>query len=186
MNACLIAQAEYRQWRGPSVPSAIYRPYAVSERVPDDKVWIVLAASLVVDTFPNNQVPSLYAVPPPASYLSRFNAAPIEDGIFSDNPGVEHNIPPLKGGVLLSRGGVAATTKEMLSANSQNTVNLLQFRVILPPRWILVVAQDANGGGAFNFSITFCAMIIPVSVDVLPNELPSPSRRTRTIYGTVG
>jgi len=158
MKAAIFQRAEYREWRGPIVPDSTQRPYAFSDRVPKDKIWVVLAVS-AKDNFPSNEAVWLYAVPPQAS-----NAQSIFSPIKIAN---QSNVPPLLAGVQLSKGGLS-TSAEIISGTTpgQASVDLLpiSFRnFVLPPDWMLAVLQDQNGGGGSG-SLSFSAMIIALDL----------------------
>ena len=179
MNASLLQSAEYREYRGPGgIPDSTTRPYAFSEQVPLDKIWIILAASA---RDANQSGPSalwLYAVPPNASDVVAGNAVyfpVLRPGIFTGKIANQFNSPPLVAGVQLSKGGPSLTTKEMFvseSGNSAASVNLLTAPVILPPRWMLTVMQDGNAGGGANFLVTLCLMILPLPVEAVRGPAP--------------
>lgn len=174
MNASLLQRAEYREYRGPAgIPDSTTRPYVFSEQVPADKIWMILAASA---RELNGSLPSalwMYGVPPNPSDVSAGNAVfrPIlRPGIFGPPIANQFNTPPLVAGVELSKGGLASG-KEMVAesgslGNQANScsVNLLPARVILPPRWMLTVMQDGNGGGASNMVITLSLMLIAIGI----------------------
>jgi hypothetical protein len=170
MNAAIMQRAEYRQFRGPvGIPDSTTRPYAFSEQVPNDKIWLLLAASA---REVNGSTPTalwLYAVPPNASDAAAGNAVyfPIlRPGIFGRPIANQFNTPPLVAGVQLSKGGPSLTTKEMqLDNTAQNSVNfLLEWPVIVPPRWMLTVMQDGNAGGASNMLAILSLMILPLAI----------------------
>src|SRR5437773_10895243 len=118
--ASFYQRAEYKEWRGPAgIPDFTTRPYAFSELVPADKLWIILAASARDIT--SGGSPSalwLYAVPPPASYAAAGRFPILRPGIFGAPILNQFNTPPLIAGVQLSKGGGTVATKEMLSDNS--------------------------------------------------------------------
>jgi len=191
MKACLLNRAEYRSWRTANLtPDATVNPYVFSERVPADKFWILLALSAFMGTSASNQVLGAYAVPPPISDQALNPQMPQIELDFS-KVGAANNVPPIvRGGVQLSKGwNVATSLEEFITAGVHNSVNLLAHAFVLPPKWALVVLQNANGGGGQNFTITLSAMLIALDLCESDAELqpdaPAP-RRFRQIYGTVG
>jgi hypothetical protein len=188
MNAALLQRAEYREYSGPAgIPDSTTRPYAFSEQVPRDKIWIILAASARDRNQTGSTALWLYAVPPNPSDAAAGNAvySPLlHSPIFLGKIANQVNAPPLVAGVQLSRGGPGATTKEMLAAetgNSLDSVNLLDsVRPILPPRWMLTVMQDGNNGGGGNMLVTLSLMILPIAIgEDLGNKNNFVSFRTR-------
>jgi hypothetical protein len=170
MNAALMQRAEYRQYRGPvGIPDSTTRPYVFSEQVPADKIWLILAASAreVGGLAPTSLW--LYAVPPNPSDVAAGNAVyfpVLRPGVFTGKIANQFNSPPLVAGVQLSKGGPGGVTKEMQIDNgSVNSVNfLLEWPVIVPPRWMLTVMQDANGGGGSNMQAILSVMILPLAI----------------------
>lgn len=180
MIASLMQSAEHREYRGPAgIPDSTTRPYAFSEEVPLDKVWVILAASARDFNQTGSAAIWLYAVPPPASDVAAGNAVyfPIlRSPLFTGKIANQLNAPPLVAGVQVSRGGPSIGTKEMLSGEAgsgQGSVNFLSAQgrpVILPPRWMLTVMQDGNAGGGSNMLVTLSLMILPLPVQ--PGQAP--------------
>ncbi len=163
MRASILNRAEYKRWTtSNSTPSASINPYVISERVPADKVWIVLALSAFMPHAASSQFLRAFAVPPPISDMSLNPQNPSVDQDFSQTVSISNVEPILSGGVLVSKGSGTGSTE--MSVNSPggnaNSVNLLRQRFVLRPLWALAVLQDKNGGGGNSFVIALSAMII--------------------------
>ena len=163
MRADILNRAEYKRWSTANpTPSASINPYVISERVPADKVWIVLALSAFMPHAASSQFLRAFAVPPPISDMSLNPQNPSVDPDFSVTGAFSNLEPILSGGVLVSKGSATGSTEMSVNVpgGNANSVNLLHQRFVLRPLWALAVLQDKNGGGGSNFVIALSAMII--------------------------
>src|SRR5258705_298882 len=137
--ASFYQRAEYKEWSGPAgIPDSTTRPYAFSDLVPADKIWLILAASAREVHPLATTALWLYGVPPPASDAAAGLFPILRPGIFGRPIANQFNTPPLGAGVQLSKGGPAIATKEMAVDNWPNSINFLDGQsrpVVLPPRW---------------------------------------------------
>lgn len=170
MRASLFRRMRVRDWQGPNFTSSFFRPYVLSEPVPVGESWLLVSA-MIFDSFPNNQQVYLYAVPGP---LAQWFSGP-NNPLFllqKDSGGVSNSLP-VSSGVLLGSGGagVGGTgNPEALVATAKNYVNgasrYLSIRwrkrgFWLSQGWGLLAAQDADGGGAANFSMKLSIAYLP-------------------------
>jgi len=163
MRAAILNRAAYKRWSTANpTPSASFNPYVISERVPADKVWIVLALSAFMPHAASSQFLRAYAVPPPTSDMSLNARNPSVDPDFSADVSGSNLEPILSGGVLVSKGSGPGSAEMSVNvpAGNANSVNLLRARFVLRPLWALAVLQDKNGGGGNSFVIALSAMII--------------------------
>src|SRR5260370_33230403 len=100
MKVSTLQRATFKQWQGGVVPDSTQRPFVLSDSVPGDQKWFLLAASLR-DTFPSNDAMWLFALAP--LYSALFNPLAIV---------AQFNTPPVRGAVQLSLGGLSANTTE--------------------------------------------------------------------------
>src|SRR5260370_39524359 len=192
MKACLLNRAEYKSWLTANlITDSTFNPYVFSERVPDNKIWILLALSAFMQSSASSQSLGAFAVPPPISDQALNPQMPAIETDFSTQSGARNCAPIVRGGVQLSKGWNKLTTlEEFISTGEHNSVNLLAPPFVLQTTWALVVLQNPNGGGGSGFSITFSAMLIALDVcesdaELPPDASPAP-RRFRQIYGTAG
>ncbi len=163
MRAEILNLAEYKRWTTSNpTPNAAFNPYVISERVPAEKVWIVLALSAFMPHAASTQFLRAFAVPPPISDMSLFSQNPSIDPDFSFVINTNNLEPILSGGVLVSKGSGIGSNEMNVNTpgGNPNSVNLLRERFVLPPLWALAVLQDKNAGGGSNFVIVLSAMII--------------------------
>src|SRR5258708_5028506 len=163
MKACLLNRAEYKSWLTANlITDSTFNPYVFSERVPDNKIWILLALSAFVQSSAGSQSLGAFAVPPPISDQALNPQMPAIETDFSTQTATRNCAPILRGGVQLSKGWNKVTTLEkFITAAEHNSVNLLARPFVLPPKWALVVLQNPNGGGGRGFSFTLAAVVVP-------------------------
>ncbi len=171
MIAELINSATFKKWVGPVVPDSTTRPYVFSELVPDGFEWIILAAS-ATDSFPNNESVFLYAIGP--DFARKQSDPPVlRPDIFTQVPiSNQFNVPPIRRSAVQISKGSANFGQEQVCGNTvgggeKGSVNLLtpwSRNRILPARWMLLAAQDVNGGGGSGY-MTLEAMVIERPVE---------------------
>jgi hypothetical protein len=164
VKASLLSRAFYRQWKGPTVPSASFRPFAISDVVPDAQFWVILALS-AYQTFPDTAacwgfslIPTFRTTPyDPQSILAPDFLSPTV---------VQANAPPVRvRSYQMSLGGTQPAPEVIFNNGSSNSVNLLGAKKFyLRPGWMLMGLHDINGGGGSGF-LVLNAMILALGTE---------------------
>lgn len=174
----------FRNWRGQVTPDATWRPYVISEAVPQGWRWKILAASLF-STFGTNEAVWLFAIPPQlAKLIQNQTIGPADGSFFAPTTGGGlHNEPPLKGAVLLSEGGNTGNNDigsgfGGLSNDSSINVAIRRNRAFkkfeLDSGWALLGFQASNGGGGTG-QMVLSAMILQKHFADVPPDVVQPA-----------
>src|SRR5260370_1612299 len=152
MRASVLQRAIYRQWIGPS-GFALFRPYAMSDVVPDGFFWIVLALS-AWETFPDTAACWSFMVVP-SFRTTPFNPQAILNPDFL----ALNNAPPVTSSYQISKGATQPSPEVIFKAGNSNSVNLLKRWLYIRPGSILLALQITDGGGRPRLAV-LTAMII--------------------------
>lgn len=191
MKASVLQRMRWAQWFGPNGSNSLFTPYALSQPVPGDEYWRVLAVSITDPAGLSNQTAFLYALPGPIAEF--FSGNNIILPYLTDNPPYSpgsHDLPPSTKGVMVGngggRGGVNVTHEIQMLPSSGVSINPLFTpfgmtrrgirRLTLSPGWGLLAVQDLNGGGGAIKGLRLSIAYIPFKVGECPNEADSAAR----------
>ena len=186
MRVSVLQRLRWAQWTGPGGDDSTWTPFVLTEPVPDDEYWRVLAASITDPKGLSNQSAYLFAVPAPlAQFYSGQNTKLF---LLTDKPPYapsNHDGLPQGAGVMFGQGGVKFNNNELqMPSSSGISINSCSMflgmnprgirRMTLAPGWGLLAVQDINGGGGVVHGLVLSIAYIPFKKDECPNAADGP------------